>query len=78
MSIFSKKLYVCDHAKLISLLPGSWSVIDDDFNATSWNALDVLIKVQRNLSQSALLNMYVSEDIKHSDQNVVMVRAGDF
>ena len=44
-----------------------------DWNATNWNAMDVLVDVHKNISQAPVFNLYVSGDIKNSNENVLVV-----
>lgn len=44
-----------------------------NFDATNWNAMDVLVDVHKNISQAPLFNLYISGDIKNSNENVLVV-----
>ena len=53
---------------------GSWPVTNPDFDESSWDAMKALVDVHKNISQAPVFNLYVSGDIKNSNENVIVVR----
>ncbi|XP_066922489.1 endothelin-converting enzyme 2-like isoform X2 [Clytia hemisphaerica] len=51
---------------------GSWPVTDPSFNGSNWDAMEALVTVHKNISQAPVFNLYVSGDIKNSNENVLV------
>ena len=58
---------------LFSNVSGSWPVTNPDFNESTWDAMEALVNVHKNISQAPVFNIYVSGDIKNSNENVIVV-----
>lgn len=46
---------------------------DPTFNVSEWDAKQALVDVHKNISQAPVFNLYVSGDIKNSNENVLVV-----
>ncbi len=51
----------------------SWPVTDSSFDAASWNWTDTFARFHKYLSLAPIFNMYISDDIKNSTQNAIIV-----
>ncbi|XP_057304506.1 endothelin-converting enzyme homolog [Hydractinia symbiolongicarpus] len=51
---------------------GSWPVTNSNFNASSWDLMEAMVQIHRNISQAPVFNLYVAGDIKNSTENVIV------
>ena len=52
---------------------GSWNVTDSKWNESSWDFMDVFVKIHKYLSIAPIFNMYVGVDLRNSTENVIQV-----
>ena len=52
---------------------GSWPVTDKNFSVSNWNWSDSFMKTHKFLALTPIFNMYVSDDLKNSSNNVIVV-----
>lgn len=55
---------------------GSWPVTDKNFSVSNWNWSDSFMKTHKFLALTPIFNMYVSDDLKNSSNNVIVVNQG--
>ena len=54
---------------------GSWPVTDKNFTISTWNWSDAFMKTHKYLSLTPVFNMYISDDLRNSSNNVIVVRS---
>ena len=55
---------------------GSWPVTDASFDGRSWNMMNTMVKLHREVARSPLFNIFVTGDIKESDVNIIVFDQG--
>ena len=52
---------------------GSWAILDSEWDESSWDFVSQMVELQRNLTLSTFISLFVDLDLKNSSQNVLVV-----